>query len=711
MSAHRNRTTSLSQEQLPNEHVRVAVPATRVRAQEFETRDTPATGVLSRIRRTDVTTTSDNVVIALTESGAAIFSARITNAALPDTILRTSKRIPEIILGDLTGLTIAIDGAYFRVGSIHAEDARMVLVDLNAPFRSVDIRRLRETGNPDQPWTPFAESAPMQLHSVETFDEPDPEDVAPTAEEIQAAHNAEQEAAREELEAARAEELAQAQQRAAREELEAARAEELAQAQQRAALAEQRATQAEQVAAHATEREQSEAARATALEEQDAARAAEREQVTVFAPVTVFEADVTEEDLEEVEEEAVLETEEAEAEVEELEVVAEAEETEVVEAILEDEEDEAATDVVEAQADETFEEAEVVEESETVDEAEIVLEDEEDLNLSKPEPEARGPVEPATQDASPQDHVRPRDDAASNGPPVPLNRTTSWARKLVPGQEILYAVPARSEEAIFATVQEDDAKEAKKSKRGRRLLSGLFAVTTDTHPDDVVIAFGPETCFLFEPSSRNRARPVRQLDQLPDGPVESTLEPIDEDKSQLAIGDRNFVVDRLYIRNLGAFLALDNHREQVSKKRGAWTEVVVEFEKQLRIPDEFRTPVETRSRPTIQCQRLLKDDDTYVALAVPGKAVVREDTDDEKGDFIIAFTDGAPLLFTAQKSNKALPWEPRGVIEDAMPLSFGPHERAGGVLSLNGREFLVPHAYVKSLEQHLAERVESASSS
>ena len=645
MSAHRNRTTSLSQEQLPNEHVRVAVPATRVRAQEFETRDTPATGVLSRIRRTDVTTTSDNVVIALTESGAAIFSARITNAALPDTILRTSKRIPEIILGDLTGLTIAIDGAYFRVGSIHAEDARMVLVDLNAPFRSVDIRRLRETGNPDQPWTPFADSAPMQLHSVETFDEPDPEDVAPTAEEIQAAHNAEQEAAREELEAARAEELAQA--------------------QQRAALAEQRATQAEQ-------------------------DAAEREQVTVFEPVTVFEDDVTEEDLEEteeaeVEEEAVLETEEAD------EADETAEEAEVVEATLEDEEDEAATD------------ADVVE-------AEVV-EDEEDLDLSKPEPESRGPVEPATQDASPQDHVRPRDDATSNGPPVPLNRTTSWARKLVPGQEILYAVPARSEEAIFATVHEDDAEEAKKSKRGRRLLSGLFAVTTETHPDDVVIAFGPETCFLFEPSSRNRARPVRQLDQLPDGPVESTLEPIDEDKSQLAIGDRNFVVDRLYIRNLGAFLALDDHREQVSKKRGAWTEVVVEFEKQLRIPDEFRTPVETRSRPTIQCQRLLKDDDTYVALAVPGKAVVREDTDDEKGDFIIAFTDGAPLLFTAQKSNKALPWEPRGVIEDAMPLSFGPHERAGGVLSLNGREFLVPHAYVKSLEQHLAERVESASSS
>ena len=729
MSAHRNRTTSLSQEQLPNEHVRVAVPATRVRAQEFETRDTPETGVLSRIRRTDVTTTSDNVVIALTESGAAIFSARITNAALPDTILRTSKRIPEIILGDLTGLTIAIDGAYFRVGSIHAEDARMVLVDLNASFRSVDIRRLRETGNPDQPWTPFADSAPMQLHSVETFDEPDPEDAAPAAEEIQAAHNAEQEAARaeelaqaqqraalaeqradqaeqdaahaaerEQVEAARAAALeeqdaaraaereqadaARAEQDAAREELEATRAEELAQAQQRAALAEQRADQAEQDAAHAAEREQVEAARAAALEEQDAARAAEREQVTVFAPVTVFEADVTEEDLEEaeeveVEEEAVLETEEAKAEVEELEVVAvaEAEETEVVEAILEDEEDE------------------------------------EDLDLSKPEPEARGPVEPATQDASPQDHVRPREDAASNGPPVPLNRTTSWARKLVPGQEILYAVPARSEEAIFATVQEDDAEEAKKSKRGRRLLSGLFAVTTDTHPDDVVIAFGPETCFLFEPSSRNRARPVRQLDQLPDGPVESTLEPIDEDKSQLAIGDRNFVVDRLYIRNLGAFLALDDHREQVSKKRGAWTEVVVEFEKQLRIPDEFRTPVETRSRPTIQCQRLLKDDDTYVALAVPGKAVVREDTDDEKGDFIIAFTDGAPLLFTAQKSNKALPWEPRGVIEDAMPLSFGPHERAGGVLSLNGREFLVPHAYVKSLERHLAERVESASSS
>ena len=736
MSAHRNRTTSLSQEQLPNEHVRVAVPATRVRAQEFETRDTPATGVLSRIRRTDVTTTSDNVVIALTESGAAIFSARITNAALPDTILRTSKRIPEIILGDLTGLTIAIDGAYFRVGSIHAEDARMVLVDLNAPFRSVDIRRLRETGNPDQPWTPFADSAPMQLHSVETFDEPDPEDVAPTAEEIQAAHNAEQEAAREELEAARAEELAQA--------------------QQRAALAEQRATQAEQDAAHAAEREQVEAARAAALEKQDAARAAEREQVdaaraeqeaareeleaaraeelaqaqqraalaeqratqaeqdaaereqvTVFEPVTVFEDDVTEEDLEEteVEEEAVLEAEETEETEVEEEAVLEteeadetAEEAEVVEAILEDEEDEAATDADVVELDETFEEAEVVEA-------------EEDLDLSKPEPEARGPVEPATQDASPQDHVRPRDDAASNGPPVPLNRTTSWARKLVPGQEILYAVPARSEEAIFATVQEDAAEEAKKSKRGRRLLSGLFAVTTETHPDDVVIAFGPETCFLFEPSSRNRARPVRQLDQLPDGPVESTLEPIDEDKSQLAIGDRNFVVDRLYIRNLGAFLALDDHREQVSKKRGAWTEVVVEFEKQLRIPDEFRTPVETRSRPTIQCQRLLKDDDTYVALAVPGKAVVREDTDDEKGDFIIAFTDGAPLLFTAQKSNKALPWEPRGVIEDAMPLSFGPHERAGGVLSLNGREFLVPHAYVKSLEQHLAERVESASSS
>lgn len=140
-----------------------------------------------------------------------------------------------------------------------------------------------------------------------------------------------------------------------------------------------------------------------------------------------------------------------------------------------------------------------------------------------------------------------------------------------------------------------------------------------------------------------------------------------------------------------------------SDASGVWTEVIAELEQQLRVLSDWELEVEARSRTTMQCQRLLRH--RWVALAVPARSVPRPDTDDPKGNFVIAFTDEGPWLFAASRSNPALPREPVGPIEDPAPLSFGPHPRDGGVLALGDRSFVVPYVYgasVRRLVEHLA---------
>ena len=112
-------------------------------------------------------------------------------------------------------------------------------------------------------------------------------------------------------------------------------------------------------------------------------------------------------------------------------------------------------------------------------------------------------------------------------------------------------------------------------------------------------------------------------------------------------------------------------------------------------------PIETRSRPTVQCQRLLRDQHVY--LAVPGAAQPREGTDDPKGDVLVAFTDSGVMLFKPSRGNKALPRDVIGPI-DSEPLDFEPADysaRDGGVLTVGGRRYIVPRAYVRSLMTYL----------
>ena len=136
-----------------------------------------------------------------------------------------------------------------------------------------------------------------------------------------------------------------------------------------------------------------------------------------------------------------------------------------------------------------------------------------------------------------------------------------------------------------------------------------------------------------------------------------------------------------------------------------WTEVVAELEHQLAVPPDWHFEVEARSRTTMQCQRLLQD--RWVALAVPARSVPRPDSDDPKGDHVIAFTDEGPWLFSASRSNPGLPREAIGPIDDPAPLSFRPHPRDGGVLGVGDRSFVVPFVYgdsVRRLVSDLARR-------
>ena len=131
----------------------------------------------------------------------------------------------------------------------------------------------------------------------------------------------------------------------------------------------------------------------------------------------------------------------------------------------------------------------------------------------------------------------------------------------------------------------------------------------------------------------------------------------------------------------------------------SWTE---SFEKAL-FDETPSAPIETRSRPTIQCQRLLRGQHVY--LAVPGAAQPRKGTDDPKGDFLVAFTDSGVILFKPSRGNKALPRDVIGPI-DSEPQHFEPadySERAGGLLTVGGRQYIVPRAYVRSLTAYLDE--------
>ena len=122
------------------------------------------------------------------------------------------------------------------------------------------------------------------------------------------------------------------------------------------------------------------------------------------------------------------------------------------------------------------------------------------------------------------------------------------------------------------------------------------------------------------------------------------------------------------------------------------------------LTDEFgEIEIETRSRPTMQCQRLLRD--RYVYLAVPGKALPREGSDDPKGKFVLAFTDQDVMLFKPSRGNEALPRDVIGPI-DSGPTEFEPagyNNREGGFLTVGNLRYLISRPYVKSVMSYIAE--------
>lgn len=126
-----------------------------------------------------------------------------------------------------------------------------------------------------------------------------------------------------------------------------------------------------------------------------------------------------------------------------------------------------------------------------------------------------------------------------------------------------------------------------------------------------------------------------------------------------------------------------------------WSAVFAEFEDQLNFGHLVDAPSERRNRTTMQCQRLLRSH--YVALAVPVTSIPQPGIDDRKGPHVVAFTNEGPWLFSSSRSNIGLPREPIGLIPDPSPMSFGPHEREGGVLTIGVRVFLVPYLYAQKV--------------
>lgn len=293
----------------------------------------------------------------------------------------------------------------------------------------------------------------------------------------------------------------------------------------------------------------------------------------------------------------------------------------------------------------------------------------------------------------------------SDGPKVPTNKTTTRVQQIAPAAGVLYAVPARAEEPVLRAGDNELSSGAKSTARkilGYVPLIGIaLAGTKQRDPHDVVLAFDADGTRVFTTSARNPAVPQEEALRIAndDGPPEL----ISGDRSGVVItvAHLTFTVGPIYADGLRSFLALEDRTTDMAPISNAWTEVVQEFENQFRLPSDLNFPVENRSRSTIQCQRLLPN--RWVALAVPGRAVPRPDTEDRKGNFVIAFTDEGPWLFEASGGNPALPRAPIDLIDDASPISFGPHEREGGVLTFNGRAFLIPIAYADSVRQLIVE--------
>jgi hypothetical protein len=314
-----------------------------------------------------------------------------------------------------------------------------------------------------------------------------------------------------------------------------------------------------------------------------------------------------------------------------------------------------------------------------------------------------------------QDAVEPDDEPTvqtpdSDGPKVPTNKTTTRVQQIAPAAGVLYAVPARAEQPVLRPGENELSTGARSAARKILeyvpLIGIALAGTKQRNPHDVVLAFDADGTRVFTTSARNPAVPQEEALRIAndDGPPEL----ISGDRSGVVVtvAHLTFTVGPIYADGLRSFLALEDRPTDMAPISNAWTEVVQEFENQFRLPSDLNFPVENRSRSTIQCQRLLPN--RWVALAVPGRAAPRPDSEDRKGNFVIAFTDEGPWLFEASGGNPALPRVPIGLIDDASPISFGPHEREGGVLTFNGRTFLIPIAYADSVRQLIVEMAQAS---
>ncbi len=238
------------------------------------------------------------------------------------------------------------------------------------------------------------------------------------------------------------------------------------------------------------------------------------------------------------------------------------------------------------------------------------------------------------------------------------NRTTTMAQKLAPDAGLLHAVPA-----------------------------------TDESGEPVIVALAPRDTVLFDVTKRNAARP-KQFRQVIQGP--RSFDPDRNGGGTLRVSERSFGIGRLHRRGVETFLRLpDPAADLAAPPDSKWATVARAFVEELKLPPELLdTPVDDRSRTTVQCQRLLREH--HVTLAVP---VTPSDGTDLRGGHVIALTTGGPYLFRSSRGNPALPRDVVGLIENASPMSFSPHEREGGVLSLGSQEFIVPIAHAPRLRE------------
>ncbi len=269
-------------------------------------------------------------------------------------------------------------------------------------------------------------------------------------------------------------------------------------------------------------------------------------------------------------------------------------------------------------------------------------------------PDASASIDGSSPDA--QDNEGDEDPGSRPDRSVFGNKTTTLAKKLEPAADILHAVPAVDEDGTA-----------------------------------VIVALGASSTALFEPSKRNAARP-KALRQVLTGP--RSFEPEGRSGGTLRVSERAFEIGRLHRRGVETFLALpDPATDLAPPEDSKWATVARAFVEELKLPAELLdAKVDDRSRTTIQCQRLLPEH--HVTLAVP---VTPTGTTDLKGAHVVALTTGGPFLFRSSRGNPALPRDLVGLVEDASPISFSPHDREGGVLALGAQEFLVPVAYGRTV--------------